>query len=65
MKIAFIHPDLGVGGAERVIVDAAVALIGEGHDVTVWTSQFSENHCFAECLKMNSDGRIKIAGFLP
>lgn len=26
IKIAFIHPDLGIGGAERLVVDAATAL---------------------------------------
>lgn len=35
LKIAFLHPDLGIGGAERLIVDAAVALQQKGHDVTM------------------------------
>ena len=35
MRIAFLHPDLGIGGAERLVVDAAVALQQQGHDVTV------------------------------
>ncbi len=35
LKIAFLHPDLGIGGAERLIVDAAVGLQQKGHDVTV------------------------------
>ena len=26
LNIAFTHPDLGIGGAERLIVDAAVGL---------------------------------------
>ena len=26
LRIAFLHPDLGLGGAERLVVDAAVAL---------------------------------------
>ena len=26
MNIAVLHPDLGLGGAERLIVDAAVSL---------------------------------------
>ena len=35
LKIAFLHPDLGIGGAERLVVDAAVALKQKGHDITV------------------------------
>ena len=41
MRIAFLHPDLGIGGAERLVVDAAVALQQQGHDVTV--SLFERN----------------------
>jgi hypothetical protein len=26
VRVAFLHPDLGIGGAERLIVDAAVGL---------------------------------------
>ena len=35
MKIAFLHPDLGIGGAERLVVDAAVALQQQGHEITM------------------------------
>ncbi|KAJ3751474.1 glycosyltransferase family 4 protein [Lentinula detonsa] len=31
LKIAFIHPDLGIGGAERLVVDAALGLQNLGH----------------------------------
>lgn len=34
-NVAFVHPDLGIGGAERLIVDAAVALQQCGHTVTM------------------------------
>ncbi len=27
LKIAFLHPDLGIGGAERLVVDAALGYI--------------------------------------
>ena len=33
LAIAFIHPDLGLGGAERLVVDAALELSGRGHAV--------------------------------
>ena len=48
MKIAFVHPDLGIGGAERLVVDAAVALQDRGHSVIIYTSHYSRDHCFAE-----------------
>ena len=37
-NVVFLHPDLGIGGAERLVVDAAVALKRRGHTVTMVTS---------------------------
>ncbi|KAG9149981.1 hypothetical protein Leryth_010048 [Lithospermum erythrorhizon] len=48
LKIAMIHPDLGIGGAERLIVDAAVQLASRGHSVRVFTSHHDKNRCFEE-----------------
>lgn len=47
-RILFIHPDLGIGGAERLVVDAAVGLQDRGHEVTVYTSHCDPRHCFDE-----------------
>lgn len=47
-KIAFIHPDLGIGGAERLVVDAAVGLQDQGHHVVIYTSHCDKTHCFDE-----------------
>ena len=47
-NVIFIHPDLGIGGAERLIVDAAVSLQELGHKVTIFTSHCDPNHCFDE-----------------
>jgi hypothetical protein len=47
-RVLFIHPDLGIGGAERLIVDAAVGLQDRGHSVTIYTSHCDPNHCFDE-----------------
>jgi len=44
----FFHPDLGIGGAERLVVDAAVALQSRGHRVTIFTSHCDPRHCFDE-----------------
>jgi hypothetical protein len=34
-RVVFLHPDLGIGGAERLVVDAALALQAKGHQVTI------------------------------
>ncbi|KAM8967634.1 alpha-1,3/1,6-mannosyltransferase ALG2 [Pelodytes ibericus] len=46
--VLFVHPDLGIGGAERLVVDAALALQSHGCHVKVWTSHYDPNHCFSE-----------------
>ncbi|KAI9274578.1 alpha-1,3/1,6-mannosyltransferase ALG2 [Phascolomyces articulosus] len=56
LKVAFIHPDLGIGGAERLVVDAAVGLQSKGHDVIFYTSHHDPNHCFEE----TRDGTLKV-----
>jgi alpha-1,3/alpha-1,6-mannosyltransferase len=65
LRIAFIHPDLGIGtkyssdahvpklilfigGAERLVVDAAVGLQRLGHTVEIYTSHHDPAHCFDE-----------------
>ena len=45
-KIVFVHPDLGIGGAERLVIDAVVGLQSLGHKVTILTSHRDKNHCF-------------------
>lgn len=47
-RTVFFHPDLGIGGAERLVVDAAVALQERGHKVTIFTSHCDPQHCFDE-----------------
>ncbi|KAF9134435.1 Alpha-1,3-mannosyltransferase-like protein [Mortierella sp. 14UC] len=56
MRIAFIHPDLGIGGAERLVVDAAVGLQDLGHKVTMYTSHHDPSHCFEE----TRDGTLSV-----
>eukprot|EP00128_Syssomonas_multiformis_P004965 Colp12_sorted_trinity150504_noHs@10381 len=48
MKVAFVHPDLGIGGAERLVVDAALALQSKGHEVKIYTAHHKKEHCFEE-----------------
>lgn len=47
-SIVFFHPDLGIGGAERLVIDAAVGLQNLGHKVTIFTSHCDPAHCFDE-----------------
>ncbi|CEP11992.1 hypothetical protein [Parasitella parasitica] len=56
LDIAFIHPDLGIGGAERLVVDAAVGIQSKGHKVTMYTSHHDVNHCFEE----TRDGTLQV-----
>ncbi|CAL8134668.1 unnamed protein product [Orchesella dallaii] len=55
-RVAFIHPDLGLGGAERLIVDAAVGLQRRGYDVTIFTGYHNPSHAFPETV----DGTLKV-----
>jgi len=48
-SIVFFHPDLGIGGAERLVVDAAVGLQERGHRVVIFTNHCDPKHCFDEC----------------
>eukprot|EP00794_Sanderia_malayensis_P007929 gene7929-8784_t len=56
VAVAFVHPDLGIGGAERFVVDAAVALKNCGHKVQIFTSHHDESHCFIE----TRDGTLQV-----
>ncbi|KAJ3432277.1 alpha-13/16-mannosyltransferase alg2 [Anaeramoeba flamelloides] len=56
MKIAFLHPDLGIGGAERLVVDAALGLQLKGYEVEFFTSHHSKTHCYTE----TKDGTLKV-----
>ncbi|CAH0557219.1 unnamed protein product [Brassicogethes aeneus] len=63
-KIAFIHPDLGIGGAERLVIDLAVALQKQNHEVLFITNHFDKNHSFPEL--QNGQFPVKVIGdWLP
>ncbi|OZJ04162.1 hypothetical protein BZG36_03112 [Bifiguratus adelaidae] len=55
-RVGFVHPDLGIGGAERLVVDAAVGLQQRGHSVVMLTSHHDPSHCFEE----TRDGTLKV-----
>lgn len=48
LHIVFLHPNLGIGGAERLIVDAALALQQQNHTVQIYTSYHNTQHAFSE-----------------
>lgn len=48
VRVLFIHPDLGIGGAERLVVDAALALQNCNHSVQILTNHHDVEHCFEE-----------------
>ncbi|CAN1794625.1 Alpha-1,3/1,6-mannosyltransferase ALG2 [Linum perenne] len=53
LNIAILHPDLGIGGAERLVVDAAVELASQGHKVHIFTAHHDKNRCFEETVDGN------------
>lgn len=55
-RVAILHPDLGVGGAERLIVDAAKALQDSGHNVVIFAGYHNKDRCFEE----TRDGTLKV-----
>ncbi|KAL1920227.1 uncharacterized protein VTP21DRAFT_1373 [Calcarisporiella thermophila] len=65
LRVAFIHPDLGIGGAERLVVDAAVGLQNKGHSVVLYTSHHDQNHCFQETRDGTLDVRIRGNNLFP
>ncbi|XP_055614273.1 alpha-1,3/1,6-mannosyltransferase ALG2 [Uranotaenia lowii] len=56
VRILFVHPDLGIGGAERLVVDAALALQNKGHLVSFLTNHHDPEHCFEE----TRDGKLPV-----
>lgn len=64
LRIGFIHPDLGLGGAERLVVDAALQLKEAGHRVTIFTAHHDRTRCFEETRDGTLDIRV-YGDFLP
>ena len=56
LRIAFIHPDLGIGGAEQLVISLAVALQNKGHYVKIYTPYHDPSHCFKE----TTDGTLNV-----
>ncbi|KAJ1870236.1 Alpha-1,3-mannosyltransferase-like protein [Coemansia sp. RSA 1722] len=65
LTIAFVHPNLGIGGAERLVVDAAASLQKRGHRVVVYTMHHDINHCFEETRDGTLDVRVGGGWLVP
>jgi alpha-1,3/alpha-1,6-mannosyltransferase len=58
LRIGFLHPDLGIGGAERWVLDAAQQLLARGHRVTIFTAHYDPEHCFEQTKNDGLDLRV-------
>ncbi|OLY83422.1 Alpha-1,3/1,6-mannosyltransferase ALG2 [Smittium mucronatum] len=59
LKIAFVHPNLGIGGAERLVVDSALSLQKLGHKVVIYTMYHDEDHSFKETYDGTLEVRVR------
>ena len=55
LRVAFVRPGLGIGGAERLVIDAAVELDARGHEVTLFVGDRQEAQ-----LDEVKAGRVKV-----
>ncbi|TMW56395.1 hypothetical protein Poli38472_006405 [Pythium oligandrum] len=64
LRVGFLHPDFGIGGAENLVVNAAIALQKKNVHVTVFTAHHDVSHCFeetrgdgplAKCIRVHGD----------
>ncbi|KAF7322749.1 hypothetical protein HMN09_00053800 [Mycena chlorophos] len=61
MRVCMVHPDLGIGGAERLVVDAAIGLQNRHHSVVFYTSHHDPNRCFVE----TRNGQLQVNHIRP
>ncbi len=47
VHVVFIHLDLGIGGAEQLVIQLAKASRDLGHKVDIVTTRCDQDHCFA------------------
>ncbi|PIA15132.1 alpha-1,3-mannosyltransferase ALG2 [Coemansia reversa NRRL 1564] len=65
LNIAFVHPNLGIGGAERLVVDTALSMQQRGHRVVIYTMHHDLSHCFEETRDGTLDVRVGGTWFVP
>ena len=57
-KIAFLHPDLGIGGAERLVLDSVRAVKAKNPSTSIWVNRYEPNRAFSDA----SDHEIHVHG---
>ncbi len=63
LKIVFIHLDLGIGGAEQLVLQLATAGQELGHSIELITTRCDADHCFASVAPGGAlAGCVKIYG---
>ena len=61
--IVFLHLDLGIGGAEQLIVNLALASLRPSTRVSILTTHCNPSHCF-DTVRPNSNGRLSQSVFV-
>jgi alpha-1,3/alpha-1,6-mannosyltransferase len=64
VRVVFLHPDLGIGGAERLIVDCSLALQAKGHQTLIITAHHDRGHCFQETVSGQCEV-LSVGDWLP
>jgi hypothetical protein len=54
-KVVMLHMDLGIGGAEMLMVNIACSMKALGYDVIILTSHHNPGHCFDETKPPNGN----------
>nr|CCC90112.1 putative glycosyltransferase ALG2 [Trypanosoma congolense IL3000] len=60
LKVVFLHPDLGIGGAERLVVDAAVALQKHQRITPVHVLIVTNHHDSRRAFTETVDGTVAV-----
>ena len=62
LRVAFIHPDLGIGGAEQLVVNLALSCQKLGWYVKLYTPSYDPTRAFKEVkdgtLEMEVHGNV-------
>eukprot|EP00388_Colpodella_angusta_P006626 GDKJ01019416.1.p1 GENE.GDKJ01019416.1~~GDKJ01019416.1.p1 ORF type:complete len:455 (-),score=57.18 GDKJ01019416.1:162-1526(-) len=63
-KIAIFHLDLGIGGAEQLMIHIANSMVDLEFQTTIYTSHFDPNRCFPQALERRFNVQV-FGSWLP